>query len=163
MAMSHWMGTTSPADDGMIDFKECLRRLRDGNTPEALTHARRALVVAPKNPFYLSYTGLLAAVAEKRFADGETLCREAIGVKCNHAQLYLNLAEVYHQAGRTTEAIETLEKGMVSAGRDFRIRRALEQIGLRRAPVLPFLHRSHPLNRALGKWRHRMNGPTRTA
>lgn len=160
--MSHWMGTTSPADDGMIDFKECLRKLRDGQTPEALTHARRALVVAPKNPFYLSYTGLLAAVAEKRFADGETLCREALGVKCNHAQLYLNLAEVYHQAGRTVEAIETLEKGMVSAGRDFRIRRALEQIGMRRSPVLPFLHRTHPLNRTLGKWRHSLSGPFRT-
>ena len=98
-AMSHWIGTTTPADAGMVEFKECLRRLRDGAATDALMHARRALGVAPKNPFYLSYTGLLAAVAEKRFGDAETLCREAIGVKCNHAQLYLNLAEVYHQAG----------------------------------------------------------------
>ncbi len=40
------------------------------------------------------------------------------------AQLSLNLAEVYQQSGRTQDAIETLEKGLVSAGRDFRIRRA---------------------------------------
>jgi len=104
---------------------------------------------------------LLAAVAEKRFGDAETLCREAIGVKCNHAQLYLNLAEVYHQAGRTSEAIETLEKGLVSAGRDFRIRRALERIGMRRSPVLTFLHRSHPVNRTLGRLRHRFSGAAR--
>lgn len=161
--MSHWIGTTSPADAGMSDFKECLRQLRDGHADEALSHARRALGISPKNPFYLSYTGLLAALAERRFGDAETLCQEALGMKCNHAQLYLNLAEVYQQAGRTSEAIQTLEKGLVSAGRDFRIRRALEKIGLRRQPVVGFLHRSHPVNRALGRWRHRFTGPYKAA
>jgi tetratricopeptide (TPR) repeat protein len=137
--------------------------LRDGHASDALLAARRALGIAPKNPFYLSYTGLLAAVAERRYADGESLCLEALGMRHNHAQLYLNLAEVYQQCGRTQEAIETLEKGMVSAGRDFRIRRALQKIGTRRDPLLSFLHRSHPLNRALGKWRHRFTGPSKAA
>ena len=161
--MSHWIGTTSPSDAGMNDFKDCLKFLRDGRSDEALLHARRALGVAPKNPFYLSYTGLLAALSEKRFGDAEALCREALGMKHNHAQLYLNLAEVYYQAGRTPEAINTLEKGLISAGRDFRIRRALEKIGVRRSPVLNFLHRSHPVNQALGKWRHRLTGPGKAA
>ena len=147
----------------MSDFKNCLRNLRDGRADEALLHARRALGIAPKNPFYLSYTGLLAALAEKRFGDGEALCQEALGMKHNHAQLYLNLAEVYHQAGRTPDAIATLEKGMMSSGRDFRLRRALEKLGMRRQPVLAFLHRSHPLNRTLGKWRHRISGPPQAA
>jgi Flp pilus assembly protein TadD len=161
--MSHWIGTASPIDAGVKDFKECLKMLRDGNAGEALLHARRALGTAPKNPFYLSYTGLLAALVEKRFGDGESLCREALGMRHNHAQLYLNLAEVYMQAGRTPDAIETLEKGMISAGRDFRIRRALEKIGTRRPPFFSFLHRSHPLNRRLGLWRHRMVGPSKAA
>ena len=161
--MSHWIGTTSPTDAGMNDFKECLENLRDGHPTDALLHARRALGVAPKNPFYLSYTGLLAALAEKRYGDAESLCQEALGMRHNHAQLYLNLAEVYHQAGRQQDAIATLEKGLVSAGRDFRIRRALERIGNRRDPVFTFLHRSHPLNRTLGKLRHRLAGPTQAA
>ncbi len=161
--MSHWIGTTSPTDAGMNDFKECLKNLRDGHATDALQHARRALGVAPKNPFYLSYTGLLAALAEKRFGDAESLCQEALGMRHNHAQLYLNLAEVYHQAGRQQDAIATLEKGLVSAGRDFRIRRALERIGNRREPVFTFLHRSHPLNRTLGKLRHRLSGPSQAA
>jgi tetratricopeptide (TPR) repeat protein len=156
--MSHWMGTTSAVDTGMEDFKECLRNLRDGQPEEALLHARRALGAAPKNPFYLSYAGLLAALAEKRFGDAESLCLEAVGMRHNHAQLYLNLAEVYYQAGRTEESIATLEKGLVSAGRDFRIRRALEKIGVRREPVLSFLRRGHCLNQALGRWRQRLNG-----
>lgn len=161
--MSHWIGTTSPSDAGMSDFKECLKHLRDGQPDEALQHARRALGVAPKNPFYLSYTGLLAALAERRFADAETLCREAVGMKHNHAQLYLNLADVYVQAGRNGDAIATLEKGLISAGRDFRIRRALEKLGVRRDPFFSFLHRGHPLNRTFGKWRHRFAGPPRAA
>lgn len=156
--MSHWIGTTSTTDAGMTDFKECLKHLRDGHPDEALLHARRALGVAPKNPFYLSYTGLLAAMAEQRFGDAESLCREAVGMKHNHAQLYLNLADVYIQAGRTSEAVATLEKGLISAGRDFRIRRALEKLGVRREPVFAFLHRSHPLNRTLGRLRHRFAG-----
>jgi len=161
--MSHWIGTTSPADAGMTDFKECLKQLRDGNPNDALLAARRALGVAPKNPFYLSYTGLLAAIAERRYADGESLCQEALGMRHNHAQLYLNLAEVYQQSGRTPDAIAVLEKGLVSAGRDFRIRRALQRIGTRRDPVLTFLHRSHPVNRTLGRLRHRLAGPSRAA
>jgi predicted Zn-dependent protease len=161
--MSHWIGTTSPADAGMSDFKECLKHLRDGHPEEALLDVRRALGVAPRNPFYLSYTGLLAAMAEKRYGDGESLCQEALGMRHNHAQLYLNLAEVYHQCGRTQDAIATLEKGLVSAGRDFRIRRALAKIGTRREPVLAFLHRSHPVNRTLGRLRHRLAGPSQAA
>jgi len=161
--MSHWIGTTSPADAGMSDFKECLKQLRDGHPEDALLHVRKALGIAPKNAFYLSYTGLLAALAERRFADAEMLCQEALGMRHNHAQLYLNLAEVYMQSGRVQDAIGTLEKGLVSAGRDFRIRRALQKIGNRREPVFAFLHRSHPVNRALGKWRHRLTGTSQAA
>lgn len=161
--MSHWIGTTAPIDAGMTEFKECLRNLRDGQPSEGLLHVRRALGIAPKNPFYLSYTGLLAAMAERRFGDAESLCQEALSMRHNHAQLYLNLAEVYQQSGRPSEAIETLEKGMVSAGRDFRIRRALEKLGTRREPVLSFLHRSHPLNRTLGRLRHRFHGGSKAA
>jgi predicted Zn-dependent protease len=161
--MSYWIATASATDAGMNDFKECLKQLRDGHADDALLHARRALGIAPKNPFYLSYTGLLAALAERRYGDGEVLCREALDMRHNHAQLYLNLAEVYNQSGRPQEAIQVLEKGLVSAGRDFRIRRALEKIGARRDPVLTFLHRSHPVNRTLGKLRHRIAGPSRAA
>src|SRR6185437_15305755 len=92
--MSHVaaLGGPAPVDAGMLEFKECLKRMRDGHPEDALGHARRALGAAPKNPFYLSYTGLLAAMADRRFGDAETLCREALNLKCNHAQLYLNLA-----------------------------------------------------------------------
>jgi tetratricopeptide (TPR) repeat protein len=161
--MSLAIGTLSPADSGMSYFKECLTHLREGHPAEALLHARRALGTDPTNPFYLSYAGLLAALIEQRFGDAERLCLEALGMLQNYPQLYLNLAEVYQKARRPRKAIEVLEKGLASVGRDFRIRHALEKIGRRRAPVLSFLRRNHPLNRILGKLRHRLMGPLRTA
>jgi Flp pilus assembly protein TadD len=149
------------AGAGFLEFQECLRHLHDEDKYVALAHIRRALKVEPLNPFYLSYLGMLSAVVEKRYDFGEKFCREALKVKCNHAQLYLNLAEVYHHAKRDGDAIATLKKGFISAGRDARIRRALEMMGGRRTPVVPSLGRTHPLNRILGRWRHRMIGPRR--
>jgi len=152
------MGLDAPTSVGRAEFAECLQHLRDRHKGIALAHIRRALSAEPRNPFFLSYVGMLCAVAEKRYVAGENLCREALEIKCNHAQLYLNLAEVYHQAGRDGDTIETLKKGFVSAGRDVRIRKALEKIGGRRPPVLPSLGRRHLLNRILGGLRHRMMG-----
>jgi predicted Zn-dependent protease len=159
--MSDEMAPASPSGAGITEFKECLRHLHDGHTSVALAHIRRALWAEPRNPFYLSYLGMLSAVAEKRYAAGENLCREALEMRCNHAQLYLNLAELYRQAGRGRDAIAALQKGFISSGHDVRIRRALEKIGGRRSPILSILARGHSLNRILGRLRHRMIGPRR--
>jgi len=157
--MSDEMRPHSLTGIGRVEFEECLRHLHDEHKGIALAHVRRALKAEPQNPFFLSYAGMLYAVAERRFVAGEKLCREALEIKCNHAQLYLNLAEVYRQEGRDGDAIKTLRKGFISAGQDMRIRKALEKIGGRRPPILASLGRRHPLNRLLGKLRHRMIGP----
>ena len=153
------MGPHAPTGIGRTEFAECLRHLNDEHRGIALAHIRRALKAEPQNPFFLSYVGMLCAVVEKRYVAGEKLCREALEIKCNHAKLYLNLAEVYRQAGRHGDAMKTLQKGFVSTGRDLRIRKALEKIGGRRPPILPSLGRCHLLNRILGGLRHRMIGP----
>jgi predicted Zn-dependent protease len=157
--MSDEMGPASPRGIGITEFQECLRHLHDGHKSVALAHIRRALKAEPGNPFYLSYVGMLSAVAEKRYLAGEKLCRQALEIKWNHPQLYLNLAELYHQAGRDGEAMATLRRGFISAGRDLRIRMALEKIDARRPPILSSLGRGHLLNRLLGRLRHRMIGP----
>ncbi len=159
--MSHWLSPAAETTEGLEEFKEGLARLRQGDTIEALVRVSRALESEPKNPFFLSYAGLLTALAEENYPRAEQLCQAALALKWNHAQLYLNLAEVYDRQGRTPDAIEVLQKGLLSAGRDFRIRRALERLGVRRSPVLPFLERTHMLNRTLGRLRHRMSGPAR--
>jgi Flp pilus assembly protein TadD len=161
--VSHWLSPAAETTEGLEEFKEGLARLRQGDTIEALVRVSRALESEPKNPFFLSYAGLLTAMAEEDYDRAEQLCQAALALKWNHAQLYLNLAEVYERSGRTPEAIDALQKGLLSAGRDFRIRRALERLGVRRPAVLPFLERTHVLNRTLGKLRHRMSGPARAS
>lgn len=160
--MSHWISPAAETSEGIEEFKEGLSLLRQGDSHQALRHVRRAVEVEPGNPFYLSYAGLLTAQAEENYEAAERLCMQALGLKWNHAQLYLNLAEIYQRAGETQLAIETLQKGLISAGRDFRIRRALERLGVRRPAVFPFLERTHVLNRTLGRWRQRIYGAARS-
>src|SRR6201984_154611 len=145
------MGPHAPTGIGRTEFAACLRHLHDEHKGIALAHVRRALKAEPQNPFFLSYVGMLCAVVEKRYVAGERLCREALEIKCNHAQLYLNLAEVYRQAGRHRDAMKTLQKGFVSTGRDLRIRMALEKIGGGRSPIFSNLGRCPPLNHLLGR------------
>ena len=161
--MSQGLETLAPSDCGVSDFKECLKHLRDGHHDEALADVGRALGTSPDNPIYLSYAGLLAALANQRFRDGEQLCLEALKMRHNHPQLYLNLAQVYQKAGRFQDAVEVLEKGFRSAGRDPKIRCALNALRqrVRRKPVFSFFERSNPINRVLGKWRHRWLGSIR--
>lgn len=149
-------------DVGLAEFQEGLERLRDGDWTQAAAHLRKALGREPHNPFYISYAGLVAALAEDRIADAELLCQDAIQQKPEEPQFYLNLADVYQRAGRRIEAIKILESGLSSTGRHSRILWALERKRFRRSPVLPFLGRNNPLNRTLGRLRHQILGPLST-
>lgn len=141
------------------EFKLGLTRLRDGFPEQALPHVRRAIEMDSNNPFYMSYLGLLLAVAERRWADGERLCTDALRLKRSHPQLYLNLAEVYLSAGRKDDAVEALSEGLRFTQQNPGIARVLGQLGQRRQPVLSFLDRRNAVNRWLGRVRHAVFGP----
>jgi hypothetical protein len=69
-------------------------------------------------------------------------------------QLHLNLAEVYAAAGRRESAIYTLDRAMESFGPNIRLVKARSRVEKRRPPILPFLQRTNPLNKSLGRLRH---------
>ena len=139
-------------------FRFGLAHLRDGQSLEALAAFRQAASLEPQNPYFLSYYGLALARASRNWDEAEALCLAALRLRRQIPQLYLNLAELYRSRGRVGDAIETLADGMRYTGRDARIREALSFFGHRRAPVLKFLGRNHPLNRYLGRMRHRAFG-----
>jgi predicted Zn-dependent protease len=141
--------------EAFAEFRKALGYLRDDYSEKALPHIRRANELEEQNPFYRSYLGLTLARALRKWDEAEELCNAALRGKRDQPQLYLNLAEVYVSAGRKQDAVETLLMATKYAQRDGRIYRMLNQLSSRRSPVLPFLHRSHFLNRALGLWRHR--------
>ena len=137
------------------EFKTGLTFLRDNYANKALPHMRRAVELDRNNPYYMSYLGVVLARSEQKWGEAERLCDSAVRMKRNQAQLYLNLAEVYATAGRRDEAMETLQSGLKFARRDVRLTIAMNKLTRRRAPVLSFLTRRHPINRQLGILRHR--------
>src|ERR1700744_3627790 len=137
------------------EFKQGLALLRDNFADKALTHMQKAAQLEKNNPYYMSYLGVVLARSEEKWAEAEKLCDNAVRLKRNQAQLYLNLAEVYATAGRKDDAVETLQAGLKYARRDVRLSIAMNRLTRRREPVLSFLNRQHPVNRQLGMIRHR--------
>ncbi len=141
--------------EAFAEFRKALGFLRDGYPDKALPHIQHASQLEEHNPFYQSYLGVTIARAEKKWSEAEKLCNNALRLKRDQPQLYLNLAEVYIAEGRRQDAMETLSMGAKYAQRDARIQHLMSQISWRRRPVVPFLDRRHFLNRRLGSWRHR--------
>ncbi len=137
------------------EFKQGLNLLRDNYAGRALPHMQKAMELDRNNPYYMSYLGVVLARSEQKWGEAEKLCDAAVRMKRNQAQLYLNLAEVYAQAGRKDEAVDALQAGLKYARRDVRLTIAMNRLTRRREPVLSFLNRQHPVNRQLGMIRHR--------
>src|SRR5258707_14828869 len=137
------------------EFKQGLALLRDNFADKALAHMQKAAQLEKNNPYYMSYLGGVLARSEEKWAEAEKLCDNAVRLKRNQAQLYLNLAEVYATAGRRDDAVETLQAGLKYARRDVRLNLAINRLVQRPAPVFTFLSRRHPLNRQIGRNRHR--------
>jgi len=139
-------------------FRFGLAHLRDGQSFEALSAFRQAASMEPQNPYFLSYYGLALGQAARSWEEAEALCMAALRKRRQVPQLYLNLAELYRCRGRVGDAVEVLNEGLRYTGRDSRLLDALGVFGYRKPPVLSFLRRNHPLNRYLGRWRHRAMG-----
>ena len=136
------------------EFRSGLSFLRGGDAQKALPHLRTALNCEPQNPFYISYVGLALAASEQKWAEAEKLCHSAMRMNRRHAQLYLNLAEVYVAADRRQDAADILVRGLHYAPHDVRLKMALDHLAVRRRPVLRFLPRTHSINRLVGRVRH---------
>src|SRR6202171_5787719 len=110
------------------EFKTGLTYLRDNYATKALPHMRRAVDLDKNNPYYMSYLGVVLARSEHKWGEAEKLCDSAVRMKRNQAQLYLNLADVYKEAGRTEDAVEALQAGLKFARRDVGLQIAMYRL-----------------------------------
>ncbi len=136
---------------GHDQFMAGVRMLYACRYQDALTHFQEAVVLEPQARGYLSYLGLATAHAQRKYSDAEQLCRRAIESEYHRPEHYYNLGEVYVLAGRKSDAIKAFNQALswnpsYDAAHD-----ALRKLGVRRAPVVPILPRSHPLNVFLGR------------
>jgi Flp pilus assembly protein TadD len=149
--------------DALTSFKQGVQLLKGGYSQKALLELRRCVEFDSANPYYLSFLGLAIARSEKRWTEAIKLCETALQFKRKELQLHLNLAEVYVASGQRSDAIIILDQARESFGPNPRLVKARSRVEKRRSPMLPFLDRQNPLNKSLGKLRHRASKQFATA
>jgi tetratricopeptide (TPR) repeat protein len=120
-----------------------------GEWPTALACFEKAARL--KNvPLHNSFLALCIARERGQFKKAIALCSEALEAEPDNSVHYLNLGRVYLLQKDRDEAIRIFRLGL---GREMneQIIAELDRLGVRKPPLLSFLHRDNPLNRYLGK------------
>lgn len=131
-------------------FASGFASLSAGRDQEALQHLERAAASAPDHARIRSYLGLAIARVEGDFARAKSLCESAAKQEFFCPEHYLNMAKVFLLFEQRAEAMRFLRRGlMIDPGQE-EIQAAMQSLGHRKLPVLPFLPRRHPINRRLG-------------
>ena len=137
--------------------------LRNRSKRSALRLLNEALEQYPDDPFLLSYYGCLEAVANKNYSLGIDTCQVAIenlrkkipfGEEFFYPVFYLNLGRAYLAAGMRKEALEAFQKGISIDPADKELLWETKKLGVRQKPAVPFLPRSNPINKYIGKMLH---------
>ncbi len=139
-----------------VTAEESYRRGRDqlerGEAQSALEQFRTAHQVDRANPRYRSFYGLGLALVERRFDRALELCRSAAKEEFFNPELYHNLARVHLAFGFKAEAMRYLRRGLMIDPGNAAMLAEVQELGMRRRPVLSFLPRRHPMNRLLGRF-----------
>jgi tetratricopeptide (TPR) repeat protein len=139
------------------NFDLGLRSMQRGNLVEALAYFEACLRLddrlahSPRRARYISYYGYCLAAAIGRTREGRELCNRAASSEFFSPEIYLNLARVEILAGDRRKAWNALVRGLSLDPGHRGIRTEMKKMGLRRRPVLSFLDRAHPVNRAAGR------------
>lgn len=107
-----------------------------------------------RDPRFKSWYGLTLVVVEKNSNLGAQLCDQAVRAGAD-PELLLNVARVHLALNQRDRVLQVVAQGLARWPDDPGLRAAREALGMRLQPVLPFLSREHPINRLLGRLRHR--------
>jgi len=108
----------------------------------------------PRHLRAMSWYGVTLVLVERNSALGLSLCDQAVR-SVPDPELLLNLARVHLALNSRERAVRALLRGLAAAPADAALLDAQAALGMRRPPVLPLLGRGNPLNRLLGRLRHR--------
>jgi tetratricopeptide (TPR) repeat protein len=142
--------------DAFAEFKEGVKLLKNDYPQKALVKLQLAFESDKHNPYYISFLGLSIARAQRHWDRASELCELAVQLNPKEIQFHLNLGEVYALAGQRERSLHKLDYALELFGNDSRLKRARNKMEKRRSVPLPFLERTHFLNRELGKLRHRI-------
>jgi len=129
-------------------FDEGLKALNAGRTNEALEWFDKAMA-EERVPRTVSYFAYCRAKEKGKVKEALALCMEAMKEEPKNSDIYLNLGRIYMVAGQRKSAIRAFDLGL-RCGKSPQIEKELSILGRRKAPPIPFLPRSNPINRYLG-------------
>lgn len=154
----------------MRNIKDYLNQIRTLLKAEkyraAIGIVEEALCLFPEDPFLLSFSGYLEAKVFKNYRQGINACKDAItilGPKVPFGRefflplLYLNLGKAYLEADKKRSAVISFQKGLSMDPDDIDLISEMKKLGERKAPPIPFLDRRNPLNKYIGKVRHKVS------
>jgi tetratricopeptide (TPR) repeat protein len=138
-------------------YSKGLESVTRGDFLSGLAYFEAAMELARKiertnpPPRYLSFYGLCLAMVSTKLQTGLEMCERAVAIEFYNPDLFHNLARVHLRMGRRDRAHAMLVRGLHLNPAHQGILSDLRRMGLRRRPFLPFLSRSNPLNRLLGR------------
>ncbi len=138
--------------------------VRAGRYLEAIEPLEQALAYSAEEPeapwtaLLRSYYGLALALGRGELARGRRLCEEATSGSTLRSDMFTNLARVYLRLANRRLAVESLVTALSIDPKNREAWTMLGELGVRRPPVVRFLSRTNPINRALGAMRHRLFG-----
>ncbi len=150
------MTTGAAQADGALGALEDGKQAFAARDVGAAHHAfERAHRRDPRSREAMSWYGLTLVLVERNSNLGVMLCDQALRAAGPEPELLLNLARVHLALNQRERAVRAVQRGLELWPGDPRFAAARDAIGIRRPPVLGFLPRGNPLNRVLGKLRHR--------
>jgi len=130
------------------EYQRALQALESGNVLAALSKVESALKLQDCQAWY-PCLGFCIAKERGHVTKGLELCQTTIEHQPDHPEHYYFLARVLLVANRRSEAIQALRQGL-AYGDSASIKRLLGELGTRKPPVIPWLHRDNLLNKYLG-------------
>ncbi len=149
------LGDGGAAAGGEGSLEEGLAAFSARDLPGAHAAFERAHRRAPREPRAMSWYGVTLVLVERNITLGISLCDEALRPSPNDPELLLNSARVHLALNQRQRAARAITRGLVAWPDHPALLAARDALGSRRAPVIPFLPRDNPLNRLLGRLRHR--------
>jgi hypothetical protein len=117
---------------------------------------------AARHPRLMSWYGVTLVLVERNSNLGVSLCDQALRLAGPEPELLLNQARVHLALNQRERSIRAIARGLELWPEHAALAAARDALGQRSSPVVGLLARRNPLNKLLGRLRHRWrrrNGP----
>ena len=137
-------------------FTMGMETLNNGETAAALELLKKA-VSLERNPLYCSSLAVCLAKEKRDFKLAVSLCKEAIRKEPKNSIHFLNLGRVHLLADQKRDALRIFSMGLRNENNQDIIAE-MKKFDRRRPPLISFLERGNPINKALGKIFYKQRG-----